>query len=238
MSNNYEIPLAGAPREAVWDMGVDARASFIAKTYAHLFGAIIAFTLIELAIFTGGYAEPITTWMYSLPGGWLPILGVFMLVSWGATHFAQRPGAPAMQYLGLALMVLAYAFLFVPMLYIADTQFDGVISSAAVVTLVGFAALTGIVFWTRKDFSFLGGILRWAGICAFLLIIAGALFSFSLGPMFSVAMIAFAGAAILWDTSKVLHHYPPGAHVSAATQLFASVALLFWYVLRLFMSRD
>ena len=43
---------------------------------------------------------------------------------------------------------------------------------------------------------------------------------------------------VVWDTSKVLHHYPPGYHVGAATQLFASVALMFWYVLQLFMSRD
>jgi hypothetical protein len=52
-------------------------------------------------------------------------------------------------------------------------------------------------------------------------------------------MIGFAGAAILYDTSNVLHHYPEDRYVGAALQLFASVALMFWYVLRLFMgSRD
>ena len=54
---------------------------------------------------------------------------------------------------------------------------------------------------------------------------------------FSVAMVAFAGAAILYDTSNVLHHYPEDRAVGAALELFASVALLFWYILRLFMSR-
>jgi len=54
--------------------------------------------------------------------------------------------------------------------------------------------------------------------------------------LFSVAMIALAGGAILYDTSNVLHHYPQDRHVGAALQLFASVALLFWYVLRLLMS--
>ncbi len=53
-----------------------------------------------------------------------------------------------------------------------------------------------------------------------------------------MGMIAFAGAAILYDTSNVLHHYPEDRHVAAALELFASVALLFWYVLRLFMSRE
>ena len=59
------------------------------------------------------------------------------------------------------------------------------------------------------------------------------LFGFALGPLFSVAMVALAGAGILYDTSNVIHHYPEDRHVAAALELFASVALLFWYVLRL-----
>ena len=62
--------------------------------------------------------------------------------------------------------------------------------------------------------------------------------SWNIGTWFSVVMIAFAGAAILYDTSKIMHHYPEDRYVGAALELFASVALMFWYVLRLFMSRD
>ena len=68
---------------------------------------------------------------------------------------------------------------------------------------------------------------------------AGSLiFSFELGTWFSVAMIAFAGAAIPHDTSNVPHNFPENRYDGAALELFASVALMFWYVLRLFMSRD
>ena len=81
------------------------------------------------------------------------------------------------------------------------------------------------------------GILMWGGILALVLIVAAAIFGFELGVFFSVAMVAFAGAAILYDTSNVLHHYPENRAVGAALELFASVALLFWYILRLFMSR-
>ena len=63
-----------------------------------------------------------------------------------------------------------------------------------------------------------------------------ALFGFQLGTFFSVAMVGLAGAAILYDTSNVLHHYPEDRYVGAALALFASVALMFWYVLRLMMS--
>ncbi len=69
-------------------------------------------------------------------------------------------------------------------------------------------------------------------------IVAGILFGFSLGLWFTGALIAVACGYILYDTSNVLHHYRIGQHVAASLSLFASLALLFWYVLRLFMSRD
>ena len=50
-------------------------------------------------------------------------------------------------------------------------------------------------------------------------------------------MVALAGASILYDTSNVLHHYPEDRYVGAALQLFASVAMMLWYVLRIFLSR-
>jgi len=64
------------------------------------------------------------------------------------------------------------------------------------------------------------------------------IFGFQLGMFFSVAMVVLAGAAILYDTSNVLLRYPEDQHVAASLQLFASVALMFWYVLRIFMSRN
>ena len=92
---------------------------------------------------------------------------------------------------------------------------------------------------TKRDFSFLRSLLFWGGICALVMIVAGVVFGFQLGTFFSVGMVAFAGGAILYDTSNVLHHFPEDRYVGAALQLFASVALLFWYVLTLFLrARD
>jgi FtsH-binding integral membrane protein len=161
-----------------------------------------------------------------------------MLVSWIADRAAHNLGSTGVQYAGLGLLVAAYGVLFVPLLYIANAYAPGAIQSAAFVTLLGFAGLTAIVFTTRKDFSFLSGIVRWGFIVAILTIVAALLFGFELGTWFSVAMVAFAGAVILYNTSNVLHYYPEDHHVGAATQLFASVALMFWYVLQLFISRD
>jgi FtsH-binding integral membrane protein len=51
-------------------------------------------------------------------------------------------------------------------------------------------------------------------------------------------MVALAAGYVLYSTSNVLHHYPVGSHVAAALALFAAVALMFWYILQLLMSRS
>ena len=218
----------------------DARASFVLRTYIHLFGAILLFVAIEAYIFTSGLAEPIATTLLNMPGGWLVVLGGFVVVSWIASRVAATASSSFAQYAALGGFVLAEAIIFVPLLFMAAyySGDPGMINKAAWVTLMGFTGLTAIAVLTLKDFSFLGGLLRWGFIVAIVLFVAGVLFSFELGTFFAVAMIGLAGAAILYDTSNILHHYPEDKHVAASLQLFASVALMFWYVLRLFLSRD
>ena len=236
MANTYPLENTMPSTVPVAGLSVDARATFINRTYQHLLGAIVGFAAIEIFLFSSGLAAPIARTM--LGGSWLLVLGAFMIVSWFASRVAFSAQSLGAQYAALAGFVVAEAIIFVPMLYIAEMQASGVIQSAALVTLLGFAGLTAVAFITRKDFSFLGGLLRWGMMIALVLIVAGILFGFNLGTFFSVAMIALAGGAILYDTSNVLHHFPEDRYVGAALQLFASVALMFWYVLRLFMSRD
>ncbi|MEI9863599.1 MAG: Bax inhibitor-1 family protein [Limisphaerales bacterium] len=212
-----------------------SRGRFIARTYNHLFAAICAFTLIEIGLFKSGLAESMAKVM--LGTSWLLVLGGFVVVGWLASLAAARATSLVAQYAALAAYIVAEAVIFVPLLYIADAKAPGAITSAAIVTFIAFTALTLVVFITRKDFSFMRVVLIWGGIIAFVLIIAGAMFGFQLGTFFSVAMVALAGASVLYNTSNVLHHYPEDRYVAASLQLFASVALMFWYVLRIFMSR-
>jgi FtsH-binding integral membrane protein len=216
-------------------LSVDARTAFLRRTYAHLLAAVLGFVAIEAVLFQTGLAYPIAVGMLSVP--WMLILGAFMLTGWLARSVASSGASPALQYAGLAGYVVAEALIFVPILVIASIRAEGVLPVAALATIGAFTALTAVVFVTRKDFSFMRGILMWGGIVALVLIVASSLVGFDLGVFFSVAMVAFAGAEILYDTSNVLHHYPEERHVGAALELFASVALLFWYILRLFMSR-
>lgn len=221
---------------AVWNEAENTRADFIRNTYLHLFGAVLGFVAIEVLLFQSGIAANIAG---ALAGNWLLVLGGFMLVSWFASRTALSATTMPAQYMALAGFVAAEALIFVPLLYLANAVAPGAIQSAALVTALGFSALTAIVFVTRKDFSFLGSLLGWVGVCALLAIFGGLIFGFQLGTWFSVGMIAFAGAAVLYDTSNVLHHYPKDRYVAASLALFASVALMFWYVLRIFLaSRD
>jgi len=215
---------------------VESRARFIARTYNTLFLAILAFTAIEVAFFMTGVADVVAP---MLGRKWWLVLGGFMVASWLGSHVAHTSRSLVAQYAALGGFVFAEALIFMPMLWIANTYVPGAIQSAALCTLVGFGGLTAVAFTTRKDFSFLGGLLRWGGIVALVLIVASLIFGFQLGVFFSVAMVAFAGAAILYDTSNVLRQFPEDRYVAAALQLFSSVALMFWYVLRIFMaSRD
>lgn len=141
--------------------------------------------------------------------------------------------------MGLALYVLIQALIFMPLMYMAMLMTDGaeVIKQAAVVTLSMFAGLTAIVFMTNKDFSFLRTAIVIGGFVALGLILAGMLFGFNLGLWFSVGMVILASASILYQTNQVKYKFETHQHVGAALLLFSSVMLLFWYILRIFMSK-
>jgi len=214
-------------------IGVSARAEFIARTYTHLLGAIALFLAIEVWLFQSGLADTIAHAM--LGTSWLVVLGGFMIVSWLASSAAATSMSKGAQYAALAAFVAAQAIVFVPLLYIANAVAPGAIQSAGLLTAVGFAGLTAVAFVSRTDFSFLGALLRWAFVVALLGIVGSVLFGFQLGTWFSVAMVGLAGAAILNDTSNIIRNFPEDRYVAAALQLFSSVALMFWYILRIFM---
>jgi FtsH-binding integral membrane protein len=230
MEYAHARPIPGAVATA----GVNERVSFLRKTYAHLGGAIALFILLEAWLLNSGVGLAWAQW--ALSTSWLLVLALFIGVSWIAERWAQSDTSRGMQYLGLGLYIVAEAFIFAPIMIIAEYRFEGVITQAAVITLLLFGGLTATVFLTKKDFSFLRGALSIAVMAALGLIVISLLFGLSLGAWFSAAMIAVAAGFILYDTSRVMAHYPPTHYVGAALALFASIALMFWYVLRLLMS--
>jgi len=224
---NYMAPVA--------QLSVADRSAFIWKTYAHVVGAILVFAAIEVYFFRTGIAEAIAAPMLN---NWWMVLGAFILGGWGATHVAHRVQSKNAQYAAFAGFIVLESLIFAPMLYIANLKAPGVIDSAVGVTILGSVGLVATAMITRKDFSFLRGMLVWGFMLAMVAIVGSLIFGFQLGTWFSVAMIGFAGAAVLYDTSNIMHHYPEDKYVAASMQLFASIAMMFWYILRLFMSRN
>jgi len=212
------------------------RADFIRKTYAHLGGAVFAFAGIEAGLIQTGLGDRMIETLGRSQFGWLIVIGAFMFVSYIADRWARSTTSSAMQYMGLSLYVAAEAVIFLPLLSYANHIDKLVIPTAGLATVTVFAGLTAVVLLTGKDFSFLRTALWLGGFIAMGFVLCAALFGFSLGLVFSVAMVALASGYILYDTSNVLHHYRIGQHVAAALALFASVALLFFYIVRIILS--
>lgn len=222
---------------------VDVRKTFIRKTYAHLTAAIYGLVLLEFLYFK---TLPLDNWvpqLFAERWGWLALFGGYMLISWIAQSWANSGATLAKQYAGLAGYVFAFSIILCPMLWIANhfvTPIGGQnyspIIVAAVTTLAVFGILTAIVFISKKDFSFLGPIL---GISSFVIlgvILLGAFGLLNLGTGFCMFLVVFASGAILYDTSNVLHRYRTEQYVAAALALFASVGILFWYILQIVIS--
>ena len=214
-----------------------ARAEFIKKTYTHLAGAVGAFIVLETFLIQSGIAAGLTQALSGSRYSWLAILAGFSLLGWLSRELAAKADSVSLQYSGLALYVVTEAVLFAPLIFTANTLYDPtIVPTAGIITSLMFAGLTAVAFTTGKDFTFLGGALKIGGCVAIGMIICSAIFGFTLGLFFSIAMVAFAMAAILYDTSKIMHHYTKDQYVAASLELFASVALLFWYVIRILMS--
>ena len=235
--NPYASPLGIAALPAAM-AEESARTAFIRRTYLHVFGAILLFVGIDAAIFTLVPAQTLQNSMAMIFSGKYGMLAVglgFMAVAWVAQTIANSSTSAAVQYAGLLMYVVAEALFFVPLLFVADRYAPGAIPAAGMLTLLMFGGLTAFVLFTKADFTSWGPYLWWAGIASSGVVLAAIIFNFALGVWFSAAMVGFASVYILYDTSNILRRYRTDQHVIAALQLFASVAMLFYYLLRLLM---
>ncbi len=221
------------------DLSEIDRVSFYKKTYSHVAGGVLFFVLFEYLFLQ---SDAIVNFALSMLQGyrWLLMLGGFMLITNYAEGVALKSADKNKQYLAYGIYIIAEAFIFVPLIYIGLMNVNGgeLLNQAAIVTLSLFTGLSAVVFLTKKDFSFLRTGLTIGFFIAIGLIVAGMLFGFDLGLWFSVGMCLLAGGAILYQTSNLVNKYGVEDYIPAAIGLFASLMLLFWYVLRIFMSRD
>lgn len=215
------------------------KAEFYKKTYMHVALGVFTFIILE-SIFLK--IEPLVNLMLSLQGySWLILLAGFMGVTWVAQNMANNTADKPKQYLGYLLFIVAEALIFIPLLYIAMYYSGGgmkMVMQAGIITAGLFLGLTAAVMLTKTNFSFLKTGLTIGFFIALGLIIAGTFFGFNLGLWFSVGMVVLASGSILYSTHQIKNEYATDQYVPAALSLFASLMLLFWYILQIFMSRD
>ncbi|SDR14554.1 hypothetical protein SAMN05421664_3778 [Chryseobacterium soldanellicola] len=212
------------------------KASFYKKTYLHVAVSILLFIGVETVLLKV-VPEQLILAMFAQRYAWLLIIGVFWLASVLATKWSLSQ-SKATQYFGLGFYILLEAVIFLPLIYIAIVYSGGqVIYQAAMLTLAMFAGISAVAFTSKRDFSFLRNIIVIGGFISLGLIVGGMLFGFNLGLWFSVGMVILASATILYQTSKLKDSYGVNQYVGASLQLFASIMLLFWYILSILMSR-
>ena len=222
---------AGAQPRAETD-----RATFIRRAYMHLAVAIFGFIALSAVLMQAGIGLMMAQVLFKSSYSWLIVLGAFMLVGMLATRLADNAPSNGVQLVGLGIYVLAEALIFAPLLAIADYMSPQIIPAAGITTLLLVGGLTFTAFTTKKDFSFMGSFLAIAGFVALGVIIASVIFGFTLGIVFSGVMVLLCGGFVLYDTSNLIHHYPTDRPAGAALHLFASIATMFWYVVRIFMA--
>lgn len=212
------------------------KAEFYKKTYLHVALAILAFIGVETVLLKTVPPEVIGL-MFQGKFTWLLIIGVFWLASVLANKWSLSQSR-SVQYMGLGFYILLESLIFMPMIYIAVVNVGGsIIYQAAMLTIAMFAGISFVAFTSKRDFSFLRNIIVIGGFISLGLIVGGMIFGFNLGLWFSVGMVILASATILYQTSKLKDSYTTDQYVGASLQLFASIMLLFWYILRILMSR-
>ena len=228
-----EVMAIPEDRGYLYEAPVDVRLAFIRKVYSLFLLSLLASTVVTAAVMTTPVA------MNLAAKYWFVWLILYIGLSWCSGWIASQ-GA-VVGYTLLAVLSAVTGLFFGPTItfYAANVGID-VVYQAFGLTSAIFGGLTAYVFITKKDFSFLGGLL-WMGI--FALVAFGVLgmfidFSFQLRHAMTLAGVLLFVGFILYDTSNILHHYREDQYVVAAVAIYLDFVILFMKLLRLLGRRD
>ena len=234
---SMEALARGVPAELV---------TFVQKTYALLAfslalaaaAVVFGMRLFPVEATPKGIAIGFPMWqIYALWAGTF----VFSLMGGFVKSGARQGEATALGLVALVGLVLCSGLMLAPTIGMYLTLGMGsTVAAAAAVTAITFTALTALVFFTGKDFSFLGKMLFVAGIAFFAAWIVGAFFVRSAGFQWwlsAFGAVLFAGF-ILFHTSSVVRYYGPNNLViPAVIALYLDIYNLFVILLHLFSGR-
>lgn len=206
---------------------VDVRMEFLRKTYGLFLAGLICSMLVCTATFTN---HSLLVLSASMPFILRLVLMVGLVI--GAQAASRIEG---LNYALLFTFTGAMGFIIAPVLYVYNITQPGIVMQAGLLTTITFSALTAYVFVSKKDFSFLGGLL-FVGLIG--LVLGGfanlLLFHSPLTSYFMawVGVFIFSGY-VLYDTSNIMRRYDSRAYCSAALSLFLDFFNMFLYILQI-----
>lgn len=216
-------------RASVAQASPEVRLGFIRKTYLLFMAGILA------AIVAGAITLSVPS-VYnlavSLISNWLIAFALIIGGSFAAQAVSEKEG---LNYAALFGFTSLLGFMFAPIVGAYEQSAPGIVGQAAFLTITIFGSLTAYVFVTRKDFSFLGGLL-FVGLLAIIIGgLANVFFFKSSGASYWMAWVTaflFSGY-VLYDTSNIIRRYDEKAYCSAALALFLDFFNLFMAILRI-----
>ncbi len=159
---------------------------------------------------------------------------------------AYSARSTAVQYVWLGLFVVVESVVLVPVLSRATADAAGAIRNAALLTLLAFACGSVGAFALRRDLSSLGSLVQSTLGLELIGVATAIAFGFGLGSGFALVVLVTALAALVHDVSAVFEDAAEDddteraglvdRHAAASLALFASMALMFWSALSLFVA--
>ncbi|MEJ7615880.1 MAG: Bax inhibitor-1/YccA family protein [Pyrinomonadaceae bacterium] len=202
------------------------RMSFVRKVYALFFAGIL--------FAVGGVALAFTVPRLMVTVGSHPWITLFVMI--GAVFGAQAVRhAPVVNLLALFGFTALTGVIISPIIALYTQSNPASILQAGVLTVGIFGGLTAYVFISKRDFSFLRGMVTTGLIVVILAGLLNVLVVGSSALAFAVSaatLLLFAGF-VLYDTSNIIRRYPTNEYVAGALSLYLDALNIFLSLLRL-----
>ena len=212
--------------ETAAQASVAERMGFVRKVYALFFAA----TLFAVGGVGLGLAFPPV--MMAVASH--PWISFFVLI--GGVFAAQAVRlVPGVNLLALFAFTTLTGLIISPAIAVYTRLNPASIIQAGVLTVGIFGGLTAYVFVSKKDFSFMRGMLTTGLIVVFLAVVLNLFLVGSSALSFGVscaALLLFSGF-VLYDTSNIIRRYPTNEYVAGALSLYLDAFNIFLALLRI-----
>ncbi|WP_043526116.1 Bax inhibitor-1/YccA family protein [Litchfieldella xinjiangensis] len=161
---------------------------------------------------------------------------VFFIGAYGLMFLVHKTANSALGLLSTFAFTGFMGFTLGPILsaYLTLPNGASLIMTAMAMTGATFIGLSAVALITKKDFSFLGNFLMAGAIVLILAMVAALIFNIpTLSLAVSAGFVLFASAAILYQTSEIVHRSGETNYILATITLYVSIYNLFVSLLSL-----